>query len=412
MRFIVTLFFILPSFFIPICKSQDIDYSVQDIQVDIIYLASDVLQGREPGTEGENLAATYIARRYSEIGLTPLKEDASWFQTFDFTFNNNPHAAPGSGEARTARNVIGYIDNGASHTVIIGAHYDHLGYGKFGSRHVGDEAIHNGADDNASGIAAMLYVAEQLVKGDAKRNNYLFIAFSAEEMGLYGSKYFVNNPWLNLEEVNYMLNMDMVGRLNEDKVLVINGVGTSPSWEKAVNAIKVADISPKTTQSGIGPSDHTSFYLKDIPVLHFFTGQHTDYHKPEDDSYLINFQGVKDVGDFMLALIENVQSDTSLTFTKTKDESESRQVSKFKVSLGVMPDYVHEGKGMRIDAVLDDRPAKQGGIMDGDVVIKIGEYEVTDIYSYMDALSKYEIGDTVNIVVKRGEETLEKQVTF
>ncbi len=397
---------------IDFCYAQTIDRLTQEVQVDIIYLASDVLQGREPGTMGETLAAEYIASRFEEIGLTPVYEGDSWYQSFVFTFSTNPHAAPGSGEERTAKNVLGYLHNGSDHTVIIGAHYDHLGYGEFGSRHVGEKAIHNGADDNASGIAAMLYLAEQLTESEAKNNNYLFIAFSAEEMGLYGSKYFVNNPWLQLKQVNYMLNMDMVGRLNEDKVLVINGAGTSPAWEKAIQSIEVADISPKTTQSGVGPSDHTSFYLKDIPVLHFFTGQHTDYHKPEDDSHLVNFQGVREVGDFILTLIEKVDGLTPLEFSKTKNESENRQVSRFKVSLGVMPDYVHEGDGMRIDAVLDDRPAAQGGLEDGDIVIKIGEYEVTDIYTYMDALSQYESGDTVTIVVMRGEEKLEKEVTF
>ena len=150
--------------------------------------------------------------------------------------------------------------------------YDHLGHGAFGSLYTGAPDIHNGADDNASGVAGLFYLAGQLNKGKANNNNYLFIAFSGEEMGLLGSKNYVKNPTINLKTANYMLNMDMVGRLNEEKVLLINGVGTSPEWKKAIENLSIAGIQTKTTESGIGASDHTSFYLEDIPAVHFFTG--------------------------------------------------------------------------------------------------------------------------------------------
>ena len=387
--------FILSSIFLYLIsplRGQEVADSLLQLRVDVVYLASDLLEGREPGTQGEALAAQYIAQRMQEIGLSPKGEDDSWFQPFSFKFNSNPHASEDQKNERKGKNILGFIDNGASQTVIIGAHYDHLGYGKFGSRYVGEPQIHNGADDNASGIAVMLDLAQRLKEGNLTQNNYLFLAFSAEEWGLVGSKFFVNHPLLELGEVNYMLNLDMVGRLKESKVLAVNGVGTSPIWENILGEIEVAGIQIKTSTSGIGPSDHTSFYMKDIPVLHFFTGQHMDYHKPQDDSPLVNFSGMAEISTFIYTLIDKLNDQEKLAFTKTKDESQSRTAASFKVSLGVMPDYVSEDEGMRIDAVIDDRPAQKAGIQDGDIVIQIGPYEVSDIYSYMEALSKFETG--------------------
>ena len=381
-----------------------------DLQVDVVYLSSDLLTGRETGTDGETMAAQYIVKRFEEAGLKPAGKEGSWFQSFDFKFNANPHAA--GGEARTGKNVVGLLDNGAKTTVVIGAHYDHVGLGHFGSRHTGAPAIHNGADDNASGTAGLFYLAEALQKSTAKNNNYLFIAFSGEELGLYGSKYFANNPTIDLSTINYMLNMDMIGRLNDEKVLVINGAGTSPVWKSIFAELDGHGLSIKTNDSGIGPSDHTSFYLKDIPSLHFFTGQHMDYHKPEDDAHLVNYQGIKEVCDYMLALIGKLNSKGELEFTKTKDEQDSREEARFKVTLGVMPDYVYEGEGMRIDGVIDGKPAAAADIKGGDVIIQIGDVIVKDIYDYMEGLAKFKTGEKAIVVVKRGEDVIEKEVEF
>lgn len=384
---------------------------LQQLQVDVVYLASDYLEGRETGLKGEQLAADYIAWRFEQLGLTPKGDNGSWMNEFDFTFKTNPHAA--TGEERTGKNVVAFLDNNAATTVVIGAHYDHLGYGEFGSLHAGEPAIHNGADDNASGIAALLYLAEQL-KGNsaAANNNYLFIAFSGEELGLVGSKKWVATPTIDLGTINYMLNMDMVGRLNEEKALAINGVGTSPLWTPTLESIKVGGIQLRTTESGIGPSDHTSFYLQDIPVLHFFSGQHSHYHKPVDDVEKINFPGILSISDFMMALIEKLDDDGELEFTATKNENEGREVAAFKVSLGVMPDYVYGGKGMRVDSVIEDRPGKKAGMKNGDVIIKIGDIEVGDIYDYMEGLGQYKNGEEATVIVKRGEEEISLKVTF
>ncbi len=384
---------------------------LQAIQIDVAFLSSDLLEGRETGKTGEDMAAKYLVMRFEELGLQPKGTDGTWFHTFDFNFNSNPHIK--EGEARTGKNVVAALDNEAEEWIIIGAHFDHLGYGHFGSRYTGEEKkIHNGADDNASGVAAMLYLAEHLKNSEAKNFNYLFIGFSGEEMGLFGSKNYTKTPTIDLTKVNYMLNMDMVGRLNEEKVLAIGGAGTTPIWKDELAKIEVNGIQIKTSDSGIGPSDHTSFYLKDIPVLHFFTGQHTDYHKPEDDSHLVNYKGIFDISNFMLQLIVNVDGKGKLPFVKTKDESEGRKVSKFKVTLGVMPDYVSTEEGMKVDSVIEGRAASKAGMQDGDVIVKMGDKEVNDIYDYMEGLAQFKEGDKTTIKVKRGDKEVKLKVEF
>jgi membrane-associated protease RseP (regulator of RpoE activity) len=278
-----------------------------------------------------------------------------------------------------------------------------------GSLYRGDTPqIHNGADDNASGVAAMLHLAKQL-KTINTNNNYLFIAFSGEEMGLLGSNYFVKNPTIDLKKVNYMLNMDMVGRLNDEKAIAVHGVGTSPIFKQVLFSNK-GDFKIAEHESGVGPSDHTSFYLMDIPVLHFFTGQHEDYHKPSDDADKLNYKGMEEITQFILSIITELNDDGKITFRKTKNESQ--EVPAFKVTLGVVPDYLFSGKGMRIDGVSEDKPAQKAGMQKGDIVVKMGDYEVEDMMSYMKSLGKFEKGSTTKVSVKRGDEILVLDVTF
>ena len=380
-----------------------------DLQVDVVYLASDLLEGRATGTPGEALAARYIAARFEELGLTPGGTDG-WYQPFDFRYSANPHAPASEGEMRTGRNVVGVLDHGAPHTVVVGAHYDHLGHGGFGSRAPGVSAIHNGADDNASGVAALLEIARQLTASEARANNYVFVAFSGEELGLYGSKHFVEHALPALGAVNYMINLDMVGRLSADRALAINGTGTSPAFAAALDAAGDG-FRINRHESGLGPSDHASFYLAGMPALHLFTGQHADYHKPEDDSPRINFEGIAAVASLAVDLIEALDDDGRLAFTKTKDEDQGRRTA-FKVSLGIMPDYVSAGEGVRIDAVLDGRPAAAAGLQQGDVIVRLGAVEVSDINAYMEALAQFEEGAVTTIVVRRGDERIEREIRF
>lgn len=355
------------------------------------------------------MAAAYIQERMQEMGLSPKGDNGDWLQPFDFLFSANPHIKEEDKEKLKARNVVGWLDNGADETVIIGAHFDHLGYGGFGSLAPEDSAIHNGADDNASGTAALLAIIARLSQQENISSNLLFIAFSGEELGLFGSKYFVDNPTVPLENIKYMLNMDMVGRLNQEKELSLSGTGTAAEWEETLNKINDDRLKLSFTKSGVGPSDHTSFYLKDIPVIHFFTGGHSEYHKPSDDSHLINYEGIALVADWINDLVVELDG-KDLSFQKTKDEQ--KRSPSFKVTLGVMPNYTYSGDGMKIDAVLSDRPAERAGLQDGDIVTKLGNMNITDIYTYMEALAAHEKGDTVEVKVKRGGKIVTSEVTF
>jgi hypothetical protein len=348
----------------------------------------------------------------SDLGLEPAGNAGTYFQTFSFRPKTDPHQEiqyTVTGDSTiTGTNVIGLLDNRATTTVVIGAHYDHLGLGGQGSLYRGEAAVHNGADDNASGVALLLKLAGELQK-KYKGNNYLFIAFSGEEMGLLGSNYFTKNPTLNIADVNYMVNMDMVGRLRKDSTLSVSGTGTSPIWNQVLNASN-SGFKLVLKESGIGPSDHTSFYLQDIPVLHFFTGQHEDYHKPSDDAEKLNFEGMEMISDYILAVIGELDDDGELSFKKTKNESE--EVPRFKVALGVIPDYLFDGKGMRIDGISEDKPAQKAGLRKGDVVIRMGDSVVVDMMSYMKALSVFDKGDNTTVVVDREGKKIEVAIVF
>ena len=379
------------------------------IKEDVSFLADDKLEGRQTGTPGELKAAEYIQNRFKNLSLS-AKGTNGFYQDFTFKPKTNPHEevkfTENADGTITGRNVVGFLDNKAANTVIIGAHFDHLGFGGDGSLHRGKKAIHNGADDNASGVAVMLNLISKL-KEKNTNNNYLFMAFSGEEMGLLGSNYFVKNPTINTKAVSYMINMDMVGRL-KDSALAVYGTGTSPIFKQTLkshnNNFKLIQ-----KESGVGPSDHTSFYLADIPVLHFFTGQHGDYHKPSDDIETLNYEGMELVSNYIFNIITDLNDNGKLAFRKTK--SEKAQV-RFKVGLGVIPDYMYDGKGMRVDGVSEDKPAQKAGLQKGDVVIKLGERNVTDMMSYMKALSVFKKGDKTTVIVTRKGKEVKADIQF
>ncbi len=316
-------------------------------------------------------------------------------------------------KVRTGHNVIGYIDNGAVNTIIIGAHYDHLGFGEdHNSLFTGTTpAIHNGADDNASGTSAMIEVSKLIKAANLKKYNYLFIAFSGEELGLYGSKYFTEHSTINLSTANYMINLDMVGRLNDStRGLNIGGYGTSPTWGEMLNA-KDNYFAIKFDSSGTGPSDHTSFYRKDIPVLFFFTGVHSDYHKPSDDADKINYTGQLKVVNYIYDIVVATNKKEKLSFTKTREAATSAK-SSFKVTLGIMPDYTFSGSGVRVDGVSDGKIAQKVGIQTGDVVEQLGDIKFTDVQGYMGALGKFKKGEASKVKVKRGDKELWFDIVF
>jgi len=318
---------------------------------------------------------------------------------------------------RTGRNIIGYLDNGAARTVVLGAHYDHLGYGEDNNSmlRTGEKAIHNGADDNASGTAALIELARILKNTKQKNNNYLFIAFSAEELGLNGSKFFTEHPTIDFTKVNYMINMDMVGRLNDSsQTVTIGGYGTSPQWSTLVDPNnKKNPFVIRIDSSGTGPSDHTSFYRKDIPVLFFFTGLHTDYHKPGDDADKINYIGETKIINYISGIVLSPTStDQKLAFTKTRETQTTSSLRSGSVTMGVMPDYTYSGAGLRCDGVTDGRPAQKAGLKAGDIILKVGDHNISSMDSYMQMLGKFQKGDKAKVKFKRGNEELETEVQF
>jgi hypothetical protein len=388
--------------------------SKKKVKKHIKTLSSDKYLGRGVGEEGERLAADYIAKQFKSLKLKPMGDSGTYFHHFSFKFKVNPHSEDGAVE-KNGKNVVAFLDNGATNTIIIGAHYDHLGMGHVGSsRDANPEGkIHNGADDNASGTAGVLELARYFAKNKTKENcNFMFICFSAEEQGLVGSKKFTEYGSFNAATTQCMINMDMIGRLNDStKKIMVYGVGTSPVWGNMVQTLKPASLAIGIDSSGTGPTDHTSFYLKDVPVLSFFTGQHKQYHTPEDDAHLINYDGTVEVIRYIASICDKVAAMPKPEFTKTKNSDNENRVS-FKVTLGIMPDYVFEGPGVKVDGVTAGKPADKAGVKAGDILLFLGGVELKGMKEYMNALSQHKKGDKTTLKVHRGAAILEFEVEF
>ena len=367
------------------------------------YLSSDELNGRGTGTTEEKKAAKFIAEQFEAMHLKP-KGRKGYFYDFSYKYDANIHdTIKANLKPKIGRNVMAFLDNGAENTIVIGAHYDHCGLGLDGNSLDANPKgkIHNGADDNASGVAGVLALAHYLsTNGFKEKNNFLFITFSGEELGLLGSKKWCEQPSIPLEKINYMINLDMIGRLNEStKKLLVYGVGTSDIFKETIDKNN-AYFSIKYDSAGVGPSDHTSFYLKDIPVLHFFTGQHGDYHKPTDDADKINFNGEEKILELIIDILNDLDTKPKLNFYKTKSVDMGN--SSFKVTMGIMPDYAFdESLGMRIDGVTDGKPASKSGIQKGDIIIKLGTYKVDNVQDYTKALGHFNKGDKTTVTLKR-----------
>lgn len=256
--------------------AQDTIPDAKRIQGIVNYLASDKLKGRGTAEKGGLKASRFVAKQFKKLGLETVN-GSSYFQ--DFTFNKNAH------KDIPSRNVIGFLDNGAARTIIIGAHYDHLGTAALfdGKYPVGQ--IHNGADDNASGIAGLLELARYYVNNHTREPfNFLFIAFGGEELGLQGSKYYTAHPLMSLDKMHFMLNMDMIGRYNPERGIGIGGHGSAQEWPAVFKEVQQPGIKFFTDAAGKGASDHHNFYVNGVPVMFFHTGGHDDYHKPTDDA--------------------------------------------------------------------------------------------------------------------------------
>jgi len=376
---------------------------------DVAFLAHDELEGRMVGTVGERIASDFIIKRFQEIGAEQAGDDGQFRQYF--TAQPRVHGKR-FGAPVTGHNVVARIPgtNPEAGWIVIGAHYDHWGWGGEGSLFRSKiKVVHNGADDNASGVASMLEMARRIAAQPLK-HTVVFIAFSGEERGLWGSNDYANRV-MGDDHPDFMINMDMVGRLNAERQLAIYGTGTSPVWDSVLDSLNLeAGFKIKKEPSGVGPSDHTSFYLQDIPVLHFFTGQHEDYPRPSDDYEKINFTGLAELTDYIEAIVREGDALDEIPFTKTKNDSE--KTPRFKVTLGVVPDYLFDGTGMRIDGVTEGKPAAKAKLQKGDIVLQLGNIEIKDMMDYMKALGEFEPGDITEAVILRGEETLSVEIRF
>ena len=322
-------------------------------------------------------------------------------------------------EMKVTRNVVmmlpGEDEVLKNEYVILGAHYDHLGMGGKGSSSMAGDtvAIHPGADDNASGVGMILELAEKFAstKGSHKRS-LIFIAFSGEEQGLLGSKYFTENPGIELSKVNAMINLDMVGRLSDSKVLQISGIGTAEGFKDLITAVNDTNlIAPAFSEEGTGRSDHTSFYGKNIPVLFYFTGAHSDYHKPGDTWDLINYEGMISVSSLIYKVTAELASSSErLAFRESGPAATaSRPFRKKSVTLGIMPDFAGTIKnGLRADEVYPGRPGALGGMKKGDIITAINGKTVNNIQDYMFRMGQVKYGQQITLDVLRDN----KQITL
>jgi hypothetical protein len=406
---------------------------------DINYLASDALEGRLTGTPGNDSAAAYIARRYELLGLHTLSDTsdrdcipvrsfarsleketggqaalkagaggacpAPYFQAFDARSVAAAHA--GLDTALATQNVVALVPGTdpalRNQYIVIGAHFDHLGRLSFGSMDPGaGNAIRPGADDNASGTAAVMELARLFVRQPARRS-IIFANFSGEELGLLGSQHFVQHPPVPLESIDAMLNFDMVGRMRDNK-LIVYGVSTAKELSDIVDSANVAPgISVAARGDGYGPSDQSSFYAEGIPVLYFFTDLHEDYHRATDVPSKIDVADEARIVNFAERIAREIADRPArLTYVRSAPPPQMTQGDGNGAWFGSIPDMsAADVVGVRLMGVTPGSPADKAGVRKGDVVVEFGGMQVKDLYQYTDALRAHKPGDEVKVVVER-----------
>ena len=378
---------------------------------DIRFLSDDRLQGRMTGSPGADSAAAYLARRFSQVGLQPAA--GGWFQPFPVG-RDAPAARQAQTGALVGRNVIGILPGRdpvlRNQTVVLGAHYDHLGHGGFGSLDPDSTGmVHNGADDNASGAAALIQVAARLAAAPPART-VVFIAFSGEELGLFGSAYYVKQPIYPLAGTLAMVNLDMVGRLRNGR-LIVYGARSAKEFPALLDSLNwYAGFDLKALGDGYGPSDHSSFYAAKRPVLHLFTDLHEDYHRTTDDWQKVNYDGLKRVADFSLGLVTALANRTKpLTFMDQPAAAPLQTTAAagsgapgYGAYLGTVPDMTGAPGGVRLVGVRAGSPAEKAGLRGDDIITRIGGTETPDLQAMTDALRSHKPGEIVEILVRRG----------
>ena len=394
---------------------------IRDIQSDVRYLADDRLAGRKLGAPGADSAAEYLARRFQRIGLQP--GPGGWFQTFTVDPTAPAAAHAGLANGATGRNVVAVLVGRdrrlRNEIIIVGAHYDHLGTGGFGSLAPDSTGrIHNGADDNASGTAAILAIAKRL-KEHRPARTVVFIAFTGEEEGLLGSAYYTKHPLYPMDRTVAMLNFDMVGRLRNDR-LIVYGAATALEWPRLLDSLNAGyRFDLKASGDGYGPSDHASFYAMRRPVLHFFTDLHEDYHRPTDDADAIFGEGIARVANYAADIVRVIgDRPTPLSFVDLPPPQPPAGASSTAVTpgygayLGSIPDMSENPGGVRITGVRAGSPAEAAGLKGGDIIVRMGDADVLDLQGMTDVLRSHAPGDTVELVYIRDGQRVTTKVTF
>jgi hypothetical protein len=372
------------------------------------YLASKELEGRAPGSEGIEKAAQFIAEKFEKAGLHPGADDGSYFQAWNEVVDEK-------GNKARVRNVIGIIPGMnkdlEGQSVIVSAHYDHLGYGWPDVYKANKGKIHYGADDNASGVALLLELANLLGKSLKPQRTIIFVAFTSEENGLLGSKYYVkNSKRFPADKIIGTLNLDTVGRLGDKKLLVINS-SSAREWKFIfMGASYVTGVESEMITQDLDASDQVSFIEAGIPAVQFFSGAHKDYHRPSDTSDKIDASGMVKVASFVReGIVYLADREEPLNFIGKKSgpaHGNDRQGTR-RVSTGSMPDFSFTGKGVRIADLASDSPAAQAGLKKGDVIIQLGKVKVSNLREYSEALQSFKPGDEVELKFKRdGKENL------
>lgn len=386
------------------------------VTADLRYLAADSLEGRGVGTAGLDAAAAYIARVFQECGLDPVGNDG-YYQVFEIS-PTAPGVAHTNLGGSVVKNVIGVLEGRgrlADEVVVIGAHYDHLGSGGLGFSLDPDSArvVHNGADDNGSGTAALLEAARMLSpRLGPEQRTIVFVAFTAEELGTIGSQYYAANPVRPNELTYAMVNMDMIGRLRQDSLIVI-GVGSAPELPGIIDSLNQDYQFVLSSQDDPwGRSDHSSFYAHRIPVVHLFTNLHEDYHRTTDDWDKINVEGVVKVAAFASDLTWTLaRRRGDLTYVEVARPKPPEQAGR-RASLGTIPDMTDSPGGVRLTGVRSESAADEAGLQAGDIIVQIGEHEVKDLMGLQRALVAHKAGDVVTIIFLRDGERMETSATL
>ncbi|HUL03571.1 MAG TPA: M20/M25/M40 family metallo-hydrolase [Gemmatimonadales bacterium] len=383
------------------------------VLADVRYLADDAREGRGVGTHGIEDAARYIADAFKKAGLAPAGADNSFFQPFTVA-PDAPAAMHTQLAGAETRNVVGVLKGSSAalrgEVVIVGAHYDHLGLGGFGALDPDSTGkVHNGADDNASGVAGVIEIA-RLLRGRKPARTIVFIAFSGEELGDLGSAYFVKHPLVEpVDSIYAFLNMDMIGRLRNDRLLALGALSAAEftGLLDSLNQQPGAKFDLRASGDGWGPSDQASFFAAKRPVLQFFTDLHEDYHRSTDDWQKINAVGLARVAAFVSQVAWTLSNRPApLTFVDAAPPQMSSGGG-YGAYLGTIPDMTGSPGGVLLSGVRTGSPAEQAGLKGGDIITAIGSKTIANLMDMTDALRSHQAGDTVTIGVKRGDQTVQ-----